>query len=58
MNLLLFQKNSAEFLKLQQIYLPHIMQNAKTSKMFLNVYFEKHFEKENHPPTFTKLPET
>ena len=44
MNLLLFQKNSAEFLKLQQVYLPHIMQNAKTSKMFLNVYFEKHFE--------------
>ena len=44
LNLLLFQRDIKEVEKLNKVYLPHIMTNARTSKMFLNVYFEKHFE--------------
>lgn len=44
LNLILLQRDIAEVNKLLQVYLPHIMLNAKTSKIFLNVYYEKHFE--------------
>ena len=44
LNLIIFQRDAAEVKKLTSVYLPHIMLNAKTSKMFLNIYFEKHFE--------------
>ena len=44
LNLIMMQRDAAEVKKLTSVYLPHIMLNAKTSQMFLNVYFEKHFE--------------
>ena len=44
LNLVLFQRDVEQLNILMTQYLPHIMQNAKTSKMFLNVYYEKHFE--------------
>ena len=44
LNLVLFQRDVDQLNILMTQYLPHIMQNAKTSKMFLNVYYEKHFE--------------
>ncbi len=43
-NLIMLQRDMDQVNKLISVYLPHIMQNARTSKMFLNVYFEKHFE--------------
>lgn len=44
LNLILLQRDADQLNKLLTVYLPHIMLNARTSKMFLNVYFERHFE--------------
>ena len=44
MNLILLQRDVKQLQKLTQVYLPHIMINTKTSKLLMNVYYEKHFE--------------
>ena len=43
-NLMLVERDPKEAAKLMGTYLPHIIQNAKTSKMYLNVHYESKFE--------------
>ena len=44
LNLVLFQRDLQQLNQLTQVYLPHVLMNAKTSKLLMSVYFEKYFE--------------
>lgn len=44
MNLIFMARDKGKVDTLAKVYLPHIMSNAKTSRMFMNVYYERHFE--------------
>ena len=44
MNLILLQRDIQQLNKLTQVYLPHIMMNSRSSKLLMNVYYEKYFE--------------
>lgn len=46
LNLILFQRDLKEMSRLLRVYLPHVLQQAATSTFFLNIYFEKHFERD------------
>ena len=44
LNLILIQRDIQQMNRLTQVYIPHIMMNARTSKLLMNVYYEKYFE--------------
>ena len=46
LNLLLVNRNFKEIDLLVNRYLPHIIQQAQSSEFFMNVYFEREFERD------------
>jgi ubiquinone biosynthesis protein COQ4 len=41
---LLVKREFGEMDKLLRVYLPHVLQNGRGSRFFLNIYYERHFD--------------